>query len=327
MARDSTSSFNLKKFWSAVPSDSYNSLLKIYLQLYLVGLKNMLSSPVTTILTIFTVMVSMLLLSVFILGLENIRQLLLDRGDSLSVSLYLKDGVSEEQVKLVKEEVLSVAGVESVDYLSKEQALKNFSETLSEYQALISGYQGDNNPLPASLEVKFELNIDSEGKIRGFIEGIKKRSEVELVQVEESAIARLMSLLRAGRSASLLALVFVFIMTSAIVANTISLGLYSHRAEIEIMRLVGAPEWFVRAPFLVEGIIQGLIGALFSLSLARVIFGFLRDKIAENPLLNSVISQPSFVSLEAASLIVFIGMAVAGLGSFVAVKRMPEGTI
>ena len=116
-------------------------------------------------------------------------------------------------------------------------------------------------------------------------------------------------------------MIFLLVITGFIIANTIKLALYSHRTEVEIMQLVGAQRAAIYAPYMLEGLVQGVVGALLGLTLVFCVYLFLHDALTKTDLIQFVFPAFSFLSLKAAVFMVISGALVGMCGSFLAVRR------
>jgi len=230
------------------------------------------------------------------------------------VKVFLKDAAAQEQVKSLQDKTVTMKDVDAVDYVSKEQALERLKAKMKGHPEIFQEMQG--NPLPASLEIRVkhpEAAKTVAGALRGdaAIDEIKYSSQLIDRLVASTSIIRWLGYL------------FIGLLTFAslvLIANTIRLAIHSRRREVAIMRLVGASNWFIRWPFLLEGIFQGVVGALIAVILLSVaneaIFDRIRSILSFLPL---TASQNFFFNLVAA--LALAGIAVGSLGSLLALRR------
>lgn len=282
------------------------------------ALRSIAVSPLTSILTVVTIAVAMCLLASFILFLENAGSYLQTTRRRLGVSLYLRDDASEAVVQSLRSEVEKLPQVESVSYRSKGEALKDFQQVLGEQVGLLEGLEGAN-PLPASLEVR--LRDGSEEAFRSLAQRFKGHAAVEQVQYDQGVVGQLGGMVETLKAVGLVAAILVLLMTAFIIASTIKLALYSHREEIEIMRLVGATDPFVRAPYVIEGCLQGALGSLSSLLVVYALFLIFRNFVQSSPVFALAMPNLIFLSWSSQLLVCFLGVAVGIGGSYIALKR------
>jgi cell division transport system permease protein len=219
-----------------------------------------------------TIATALFMLGAFALVVVNMEGLLDDFGRELQVTAYLEEGLAEDQAKELAHRVETVEGVEFVNHVGKDEALERF-RAMAGGAALLEGLEG--NPLPASLGIFLRPeNRTPEGLaiLRASLDGLPGIEELAHGQEWVDGYARLAALLRVVGYAlgGVLSLA-----TLLIVANTIRLGLYARRDEIDILELVGASRLFVRMPFLIEGFVQGALGGCVAAALLALAFGLL----------------------------------------------------
>ena len=269
------------------------------------------------ILSLGTIVASLLILGAFLFLFGNLNNWLQRWGTALSMSIYLKDGISEYRRDKVYSFIRGLPEAEIKRFISKEEALKDLRAALGEDAGFLNRLV--RNPLPASYEVVFESK-ETQGvepeKIKGELE---KLDGVEEVQYSNEWLNKLEGFLNVVRLigfiiGGLLCLCVVFIVT-----NTIKLTIYSRKDEIEILKLVGATDWFVKTPFLIEGMIEGISGGV--LAVLMLFSGYLILPTKGVSLLG--LTPLDFVFLPAGYLvlILILGAVLGVIGSFIAIGR------
>jgi len=269
------------------------------------------------ILSLGTIVASLLILGAFLLLFNNLNNWLQRWGTALSMSIYLKDEISEYRRDKVYSFIRGLPAAEIKRFISKEEALKDLRAALGDDSEFLNRL--GRNPLPASYEIVFEgkgpHGVEPE-KIKGELE---KLDGVEEVQYSDEWLNKLEGFLNVVRLigfivGGLLCLCVVFIVT-----NTIKLTIYSRKDEIEILKLVGATDWFVKTPFLLEGMIQGVSGGV--LAVLMLFFGYLILPTEGISLLG--LTPLDFVFLPAGylALIFILGAVLGVIGSFIAIGR------
>jgi len=269
------------------------------------------------ILSLGTIVASLLILGAFLLLFGNLNNWLQRWGTALSMSIYLKDGISEYRRDKVYSFIRGLPEAEIKRFISKEEALKDLRAALGEDAGFLNRLV--RNPLPASYEIVFESKgthgVEPE-RIKGELE---KLDGVEEVQYSNEWLNKLEGFLNVVRLigfiiGGLLCLCVVFIVT-----NTIKLTIYSRKDEIEILKLVGATDWFVKTPFLIEGTIQGISGGV--LAVLMLFSGYLILPTKGVSLLG--LTPLDFVFLPAGYLvlILILGAVLGVTGSFIAIGR------
>ena len=186
--------------------------------------------------------------------------------ESVDISTYLKNTATQEEVAQLKEELESMPEVKEVKYVSKEQALESFVETHKQDEVILDSLEiVGQNPLLASLNIK-SFSVSQYPAISKFLEDTSLASIISDVDYFDRApvIDKLSTLTAGIQSAVLLVTLFAGFVAVLVVFNTIRLTIYSSRDEIEIMRLVGASNWFIRGPFIIQGMIVGVLATLIT---------------------------------------------------------------
>ena len=264
-----------------------------------------------------TICISLLLFGAFVLLSVNISNWVQSWEKSLSMSVYLKDGVDGQKKEKIKEAIQRVTGAEIKGFISKDKALRDLTETLGSQAGLLEGLT--KNPLPASYEVVFRNeNLDRE-ELKKIKASLEKVDGVDEVQYSEQWMEQIEGVVYMIRVLGLIVGGLLCVAVLFIVTNTIKLAIYSRRDEIEIYKLVGATDWFVKTPLLIEGAMQGILGAVVALLVlfaAYSLFSFRTIQLFGLPVMDLI-----FLNGGHAALILFLGLVLGLLGSFVAIGR------
>ena len=209
--------------------------------------------------TVGTVAIVFLVLGVFALLGYNLDRLAERLQAGLHLAVYLEDDADEQQRDEIRHTLEQAPQVASVRYISQEQALKRFRERLGPQTTLLDGLE--DNPLPASLEATFSARGRSTQAVSELAQAIVGLAGVEQVQYGQAWLDRFFDFLYLARMAGLAIGSLIVFATLLIVSNTIRLSVYARREEIHILKLVGATDRFVKAPFYIEGVLLGTVGA------------------------------------------------------------------
>lgn len=291
--------------------------IRIWIYYFKNAVSNILSNQWIHFISMGTITISLLLFGAFNLFFVNINNWMVEWGQSLSMSVYLKDGIRQDVKDEIEAIIKGLPGAEITGYVSKEKAESDLIAALGEQARLLDGIT--NNPLPASYEVTFrdrKKNQIDPKRTKVLLEQI---DGVDEVQYSEQWLERFEDLLYIFKLAGLIVGGLFSVAVLFIITNTIKLTIYSRRDEIEIFKLVGATDWFVKMPFLIEGAIQGVLSgfiALLILFLAYSIFSLKTVHIFGLPVMNIVFLPGSYM------LLLFAFSFILGLtGSFIAVGR------
>ena len=266
---------------------------------------------------------SLMVIAFLMLFNVTIQSVVDNLENRVDISVYFNREVEENKVLKVRQELVGLDEVKSVDFISQEEALRRFREKHKDNAVILQSLDELNqNPLEASLNIKAKYasqyetiaNYLSQDRFQGLIDKINYKQNKEVI----GRLINLTTNIQRGGWLISLALALLAILVSF---NTVRLTMYTWRDEISVMRLVGADNWFIRGPFLVEGIIYGLVSAGGTLLLIFPILYFISPKI--NRFLPGVdllyFYQTNF--WQFLLLIAGIGVVLGGVSSFFAIRR------
>jgi len=267
-----------------------------------------------------TMVVSLLIFGTFLLVFVNINAWVEGWGHSLTMSVYLQDGIEEKNREKIASHIRNLPAAEIKHFISKEEALKDLKSVLGSEAGFLKDLS--KNPLPASFEVIFKYVTD----LRSDPQIIKKELEsidgVEEVQYSEEWLKRFEGLMNMIKLVGFIIGGLLFIGILFIVINTIKLTIYSRKEEIEILKLVGATDWFVKVPFLLEGVIQGISSGILAILTLFSVYRFLCTKKIH--FLGLGVLEFVFIPRDYTLSILLISIALGLGGSFIAVRRFFE---
>jgi cell division transport system permease protein len=267
-----------------------------------------------------TVLVTMLVLGVFIPIVQATNGAASSVRQRVMVDVYMKSSATAADDARVRTELLAVPHVKSVQFVSKQQAYEQQSKADPQAYALLS-----SNPLPDTfhvipdnpsnvLAVRSALTPPSSGSGSGTID-----SAIQGVSNRKNDTKKLLEVTNLVTITAAVLFVLLAIASVLLIANTIRLSLYARRREVEVMKLVGATDWFIRWPFVIEGIVVGAAGALLAIGVLAVTKVALLDPLAGNW---TLIAAPQTITFT--SLIVVLlgaGVLVSALGSGLSLRR------
>jgi cell division transport system permease protein len=268
------------------------------------------------VLSIGTIALALFVLGSFLVMTANLERLGAAWGSSAEMSVYLSDEVTDEERRAIESAIAPSDIVASQEYVSKATALARFKDTFSDLAGSLETL--DDNPLPASYEVRLRPGPAAEAGVESLGAQLRETAGVADVRYDRQWLSRLMSAISIIRGVGLVMGAVLTIAAALTVASVVRLALHARRDEVEIMQLVGAPPAYVRGPFVMEGVIQGGVGALVALAGLAVVFFALRGPYL-TPLANAVnLPTVVFLPAELAVLLVGGGMLVGCIGGVVA---------
>jgi len=263
-----------------------------------------------------TIALALFVLGGFLVVTANLQRLGAEWSNSAELSVYLKDEVTADERRAIEAILVPGDVVASREFVSKADALARFKQTFGELAATMDG-AGDN-PLPASLEVKVRPGPGAGAAVDALGSRVRQMPGVADVRFDRQWLNRVMSAIAIIRGVGLVLGAILTIAAALTVANVVRLALHARRDELEIMHLVGAPRAFINGPFVMEGVLQGGVGALLALVALGVAFLALRGPYL-TPLASAMnMTSIHFLPVGVCLLLVAGGMAVGCLGGLVA---------
>jgi cell division transport system permease protein len=267
------------------------------------------------LLSTLTIALALFVLGAFLLVTANLDRVGAEWSRAAELSIYLKDDATPADRRAI-EAALPSDLVATHEYVSKPDALARFKQTFTDLTTAVDTL-GDN-PLPASIDVRLRPEAGAGAAIDTFAERLRQMPGVADVRYDRQWLGRLLSAIGVIRGVGFTLGSLLTIAAALTVANVVRLALYARREEIDIMQLVGAPQVYIRGPFVMEGVLQGGAGAVVALAALGAAFLALRARYLM-PLAEALnMSSVRFLPVELCVLLVVGGMAVGCLGGLVA---------
>ncbi|GGQ04062.1 permease-like cell division protein FtsX [Shewanella litoralis] len=275
-------------------------------------------SPVSSIMTMAVLGVSLSLpaaLQVLVKNAENITQ---SWNSAAEISLFINKGRSDQSIQSLLSRIKAFREVETVSYISRDQALEEF-QRLSGFGEALSYL--DDNPLPAVVTVTPSVKYSSPTGARELLAKLEREPEVNFGRLDIEWLERLQALLKLLEKTVLAIAALLVLAVVLVIGNTIRLAIMNRRTEIEVMKLVGATEAFIQRPFLYTGIWYGVIGGILAWLIINVLVWYLDGALAE--LLGLYGSQLTIQSLTFTELIKLVLLAsfLGWFGSYLSVRQ------
>ena len=268
--------------------------------------------------SIFAITAMLLILSLFFILVINVNTAAETiQQDYDSIEVYLKDDVTEEQADTIIDDLRTQDGVEDAYYKSKEDAMDEFKTRWGENGYLLNSLQ--DNPLPNSVVIM----IGDLEKADSLAEKAATYDGVEDVKFYKDTVDKLLGATKFIQIAAIVVMIFLIIVSIVVVSNTIKLTVFNRANEINIMKYVGATNWFIRGPFLAEGIIIGIISAGISVGLATLMYKKLIEVVG--PQIFSVLSMPmvpvNFLAYNFTWIFMALGISIGACGSIISMRK------
>jgi len=269
--------------------------------------------------SVATIAVSFVIVGIFLIITGNLGALVADWKEQFQVTVFLEDNITGDQLALLRKRVQSERAVKSMTYTSKGEALQQFKREMQGKESLLEGL--GENPIPASLQLRVHEAYQTPEALKQLTASLGRLEGVEDVMYGQEWVDRLSSVIQVLRLLGLSVGLALGLASLLIVSNTIRLAVYARAEEIEVMRLVGASRLHIRIPFVLEGVIQGTLGAVLALLL---LFGAYRATLWQIQMTPGQIfgmGVGSFLAPEWVMLMVVVGAGVGAFGSLISVGR------
>lgn len=291
--------------------------MKINTVNYLIGdaFKSLKRNKTISIAAAITVLITFIVLGIFVLLAQNANIIIEDLEDKIEIQVYLEDDIRLIDKREIEVKIREQKGVESITYESAEDA---YNKVYENNPNLLNGYTLEKNPFPASYIVK----IANSAKIDDIIKSLDGLSGIEEVGSQQDIVSTIQKVIQTLKWVGI-ALFFILIAVSIfLIMNTIKLTVYSRRKEVGIMKFVGATDWFIRWPFIIEGMVIGMIGSLLSSVTIYFLYNIVVDKITSSSLIMTVkLIDQSYIITTLLFIFLFGGAVIGGIASFLALRK------
>ena len=268
--------------------------------------------------SIGTVAVSLFVLGVFLILVLNMNRMASMLESQVQISVYLQDDVKKSDRIDLQSDIEKMQGIDTVKFVDKDAAKERLSERLGDQKYLLDAL-GDKNPLPDS----FEVTVKTPEMVETAAKAIERMEGVESAKYGQDVVEHLFDITRLMRIFGLVLMLLLAGATIFIISNTIRLTVFARRKEIAIMKYVGATDWFIRWPFLMEGIVLGCIGGILSALALRSFYAAMAAKIYNTLAFFPLMPQYPFMNYVTVA-IILSGMLIGAIGSAFSLKRFLE---
>lgn len=293
------------------------STLKLF---FIDALKSLKRNKTISTAAAATVAATLFILGICLLVLLNVKTGISDVRSKVQVQVYFKDDITIAQQQDVLNDLTKVSGITGIEFQSKNDALSKFKNQLgSENKSLVEGM--DRNPMPTSYiislsDADYASNVVKalKNKNGGTLDGIEK------VQDGRELINKITTITNTIQWVGIAIFIILAGVSLFLIANTIKLTVYSRRREIGIMKYIGATDWFIRFPFVIEGMIIGIIGSIVTIIVTYNLYKVAYNKIRSSFLTMNIV-RPSYVLTFMSWEFILAGMFIGALGSIVVIRK------
>lgn len=280
---------------------------------------NIRQNVFVNVVTVGTITLALLIVSLFLLLFVNLENAAEAWSEKVQVTVYFDRELNSQEQMDLKNSIQKLPETSKVVWVSREDALKRFKDRLKGQESLLEGVSSEI--LPASFEISLKKNSRGTTAVDVYVNKLKSISGIGEIQYGEEWVRRFNTFMTFMRIVGALVGGFLVLAVVFIVSNTIQLTVYSRRDELEIMSLVGATRPFIKAPFLLEGLIQGIVGGTLALTLLGSLYLLFLHNAGNFLSFNPVTAELAFLSPMYCTVLVLAGALLGFLGSLAAVRR------
>ena len=265
--------------------------------------------------SIGTVAVSLFIFGMFLMMVMNMNKLAENMESQVQINVYLLDKVDREQARDIEKDLKEIEGIETVGFVTKDEAMERFKDRLGDQKTLLDALD-ETNPLPDS----FEVTVTNPDLVKTAAEKMEKLDGVECAKYGQDVMEHLFEITRLLRIFGFTLMLVLAFATLFIISNTIRLTVFARRKEIAIMKYVGATDWFIRWPFVMEGMVLGLFGSIIAAMVLRTAYTAMAEKVYDTLAFFPLIPEQPFLTYITI-VVVISGMVVGAIGSAVSIKK------
>lgn len=287
------------------------------------GFRNVLKNKKSTMSAITVMLLCMIIFGVFFILGENINHIMNTVEEAQGLQVFFKMGTKDARMQEIGEQIKNLDGINTVKFISKEEGYNEYKENLKNNPGALEGITSDI--LPDSYRVtlsKLELNEQIQGQITNIV-----GSDLDEIRSSNETISSIMKIGKGIRIFTLVLLLILVLFAVVIISNTIKLTVHARRKEISIMKYVGATNSFIRGPFIVEGILIGVLSALIAILIVGLIYNGMIPNIEQSEVVQKLeISFVTFSDMFKLLIMVYLilGIGIGVIGSSISMRKYLE---
>jgi len=289
---------------------------------YLVGegFSNVFKNKKSTIASLVIMCATMIIFGIILILGENINHFVEETETAQGIQVFIKNEATQEQIEDLEQKIRKIDGVSKTEFVSKEAALNQMKERFGDKKDLLEGYEGENNIFTASYIVSLtdlKLSKTVQDQILTF-------DMVKKITSKDETVNTLINIANAVKIGTVALLILLIMISIFIIANTIKLTVHARRKEISIMKYVGATNGFIRWPFIVEGMIIGVLASALSIIIIGIAYTLMAEQLVNIPFMKVInLSLLSFSDMFNSIIFVYmsLGIGIGALGSVISMRK------
>ncbi len=285
---------------------------------YFIGdaFKSLRRNKTISIASIITVLITFVVLGIFSLVAQNANLAIEGVQSKVELKVYLNDDVKLIDKREIEVKLRGQEGVKAVEFESKEDAYNNFADSMGESSGILQGYTIDNNPFPES----YIVSLEDPSYAEDITNAVEEMEGVESVSDQQELINTVQNVVKGIRIVGAVLFVVLIGVSIFLIMNTTKLTVYSRRREVGIMKFVGATDWFIRWPFIIEGMVIALMGAVLSTVVVFFMYKATIGVIASKMLMVKLVA-PTYVFVSLLWKFALSSIVIGGFASFTALRK------
>lgn len=267
-----------------------------------------------------TVLTTLVVFGAFLLTALNVSVGVQDVQSKVEIKVFLKDNATQAEQLAIEAKIKSIPGVKSVTYETKAQALTNFKAQFASDPDILAGYNESNNPLPNSYTVQLDQPEVADTVQKDLTPNGQLMAGIDQIGNDQEMIKTITSFANTVKWVGLVLFIVLIGVSLFLIINTIKITVYSRRREIGIMKFVGATDWFIRWPFVIEGIVIGLVGSVLAVAIIYAGYSAL-FKSALKGMYTMQFIHPSYILTMMSWQFIIAGILIGAIGSIIALRK------
>lgn len=282
------------------------------------GFKNVFRNISLSIASISCITVTLIIVAVAIIGSWNVENFTKLIRDDFTIVAFVKNDATEEDKNHIKEELDKIKNIESIEFISKKDIMEEMKQSSDTFNSVMSSWGESENP----LDDTYQIRVKDDEKISKTAEKIKSIDKIEKVSYGEGMVDSMISIFGIVKNVLVVIVIGLVVVTAFLIVNTIKITIFSRQEEIEIKRLVGASNMSIKQPFIIEGLLIGILGSIIPILVTVYGYSYLYEKTGGQMFSQFIkLVKPFPFSLHVSLILLAIGVVVGMYGSNRAVRK------
>ncbi len=282
------------------------------------GFKNVFRNISLSIASISCITVTLIIVAAAIIGSWNVENFTKLIRDDFTIVAFVKNDATEEDKNHIKEELDKIKNIESIEFISKKDIMEEMKQSSDTFNSVMSSWGESENP----LDDTYQIRVKDDEKISKTAEKIKSIDKIEKVSYGEGMVDSMISIFGMVKNVLIVIVIGLVVVTAFLIVNTIKITIFSRQEEIEIKRLVGASNMSIKQPFIIEGLLIGILGSIIPILVNVYGYSYLYEKTGGQMFSQFIkLVKPFPFSLHVSLILLAIGVVVGMYGSNRAVRK------